>query len=322
MATGTIADFKIYDEQVYAGLIEKETQAYEAFNENTLGAILMVNNYTKGNFKYESFFKTMSDGVQRRDPTSTAAVTDKALQQGELISVKLSRRFGPYGQTLDSFLKSGISDTEFSFVIGENIAQQTGKECLNTGLLGARSALSTVGTGGLLHTATSTLTTADLNSALALRGDASQDIILWVMHSKVYFDLLSEQMNNNIDGVTNQNFMTGMPVTLGRNVFFTDSPDLIVAGTPDTYYTLGLSAGAIEIKQTEELKITSELETGHENVFQRIRADYAYNLSLAGMAWDTTSGANPDGTAVGTGSNWLQAATSLKSLAGVIIASD
>jgi hypothetical protein len=104
-------------------------------------------------------------------------------------------------------------------------------------------------------------------------------------------------------------------------VVITDAADLKVTGTPDTYYTLGLTEGGATVIESEQQEIVSDVVTGLENLVFRVQGEYAYNLGLRGYTWDVgNGGANPDDTAVALGTNWDKVATSNKHTAGVRIA--
>src|SRR3972149_4489690 len=90
MAIGTASDFKIYNEQINGAFFEVFMQNTDAFNEASRDGIMLSTSATRGDYIYESFFEEGA-AVARRDPTSVSAITDNALTQDELISVKLHR---------------------------------------------------------------------------------------------------------------------------------------------------------------------------------------------------------------------------------------
>ncbi len=87
-----------------------------------------------------------------------------------------------------------------------------------------------------------------------------------------------------------------------------DSAALVAnEGSPEIpqYHTLGLTADACVVEESEGSEFHSEIISGKDNLVVRLQGEYAYNLGLKGMAWDVANGGvNPDDTAVGTGSNW------------------
>jgi hypothetical protein len=170
--------------------------------------------------------------------------------------------------------------------------------------------------GGISHTV--------LSKGKAKMGDAMNQIVCWVMHSKIYSDLeqqaLSDKITNVADGVIN----IGKVGSLGIPAIITDSAPLLVSGTPDQYITLGLVSDAAVIEESEERTLVTEGPiTGLANLFYRIQGEMAYNLGVKGFTWDYShGGANPLDAAVATASNWDQIATSVKDCCGIYIYTD
>lgn len=323
MAVGKNDTFKLYNNQFNGAVVETLTQVSDAFNERSRGAIRLTNQFSRGNFEYESFFTSTSGLITRRDLTSVADVESIAVTQGEFVSVKVNRKIGPIEQTLDSFRKVGMAadDEALSFLIGTQIAKAMQVEMVNTAIGAVVNAL--LAQSDVYYTVPSNgqISTAALVEGLALMGDRSDQIVCWLMHSRSYYDLVQGQIAANIDGVSSFNVASASPVTLNRPVIMIDSPDLD-ANSPTDYFALGLTVGAFEIENSELPAIYSELRLGGEQVTVRLQGEYAYNLSMKGMAWDTQNGGvNPTDNAIRTGSNWDPVVASYKDYPGVIIQS-
>jgi hypothetical protein len=162
--------------------------------------------------------------------------------------------------------------------------------------------------GAMIHdySATGTVTHTELVNILAKMGDASGEIIAWVMHSKTYFDLVKQGIADALFEVAGVTVYTGTTATLNRPVIVVDSPDLIdLVPIPDEYRVLGLVSGACTIDESENRDIESDVITGNENIIQRIQGEYAYNIKLKGMKYLVASGANPDDTALALSTNWV-----------------
>lgn len=330
--SGRLPEGLIYPELVHSGMVETLTQNTDAFNAASLGAIRLVTQMRQGDFHQESFFKNVSSLVNRREVATSpanAAVTASAVPADERISVKLNRRIGPVDQTLDSFKKLGMNaDFEtLSFLLGGQIAKAYQVDQLDAGLRSVAAAIQ--GQASLVFNGEgsppTTLDTIDLVNALALFGDAASRISLWVMHSKVYYDLVKDQITRNIDGLSNFNVASATPVTLNRPVLVTDSAALIQSvDSPlrNQYLTLGLTADAVVMEDSEDTLMYTDVITGKQNITVRLQGEGAFNVSCKGFKWDVTNGGvNPNDTALATSTNWDSVMDSVKDLSGVLIKS-
>lgn len=316
MATGKATDFKIYPEQFYGGSYESISQNVDAFNAASNGVLALVTQQLKGDYEKESFLKELVGMITRRDTTSVAAATDQAMTQDEYISVKINRKIGPIAQTIDAWRKIGSSEQEMSFKLGQMMGEKKFVDFVNTAIAAGEAALQNV--AGVNKTFAATIDHGKMVDALALRGDLAGAITAWIMHSKPYFDLVKQSIADKIFGVANISVFEGTAATLGRRVIVIDAPALVDAGAPSTYNTLGLVPGAVTVKESEDQHIVSQVVTGLENLVMRVQGEYAFNIGVKGYKWDTTAGGvGPTDAAVATATNWLQAATNIKQLAGV-----
>lgn len=326
MTIGKASNFKIYHDEMRGGIVETLTQASNYFN-SVGGAITLSTVSRRGEYAKESFFKNLATIVSRRDTTSVSSAADLPMTMDEIISVKLNRKIGPVAQTYDAFAKMAMnmSPEAFSVLLGGMIGKAMQVEMLNSGLRAARAAL--VQNTNVLHDmATGTLTTAGLVTGLSKFGDAAQNIVAWVMHSKNFFDLMQHQIGTSANGdiVSGVVVQQATPATLNRPVIVTDSDALKVAGGSGSgaytdYHVLGLTSNAIVLENTETERVVLDEVTGLENLVIRLQGEYAYNLGVKGYKYDTSVGANPTDTNVGTSSTWDKAVTDDKDVAGIII---
>lgn len=327
MTIGKASNFKVYQNELRGGIVEQLTQASNYFNAAG-GAIALSTVSRRGDYAKESFFKNISSLVSRRDTTSVSAATALPLTMDEIISVKLNRKIGPVDQTYDAFAKiaMSMSPEEFSVLLGGMVGKAMQVEMLNSALRAARAAL--VNQANVFYdAATATLTTAHLVSGLAKFGDAASNIVAWVMHSKNYFDLMAHQIGTSANGdiVSGVVVQSATPATLNRPVIVTDSDALKVAGGSGSgaytdYHVLGLTPNGIVVENSETERMVLDEVTGLENLVVRMQGEFAYNLGVKGFKWDTANGgANPNDTAVGTGSNWDAAASDYKDYAGIVV---
>ncbi len=326
MAIGLGSDFKIYQEFLHTRINEMLTQNGNVFNDASNGAVRLTTQSLRGEYQYKSFFKSLGAALStRRDLTVTSAQTDTAMTQDETISVKLNRKILPVAQTRDAFRKifGSFSQTEFTGLVAEQVAQIMQLEMVNSSLLAVRAALKQQNASYLTESSLGTISTNTLVSGLSLLGDKADQIVCWIMHSKPYYDLVKNQIAANITGISNFNVAQGTPLSLGRPIIVTDSSALVANLTsPDlnNYFTLGLTADAVLVENSEEQEVIVQDVTGLENLAVRIQGEYAYNLSLKGFKWDVgNGGANPDNTAIALGTNWDTAFTDVKNRSGVAI---
>jgi hypothetical protein len=329
-STATIAtqkgDLKYINPFVQTGITETLTQAAAGMFEASRGALILQAAQKPGDFENLAFFQNISGLITRRDPTSLSIAPDTKLVQSSYNRVKINRKIGPVASTRDAFRKAGLSRDAMDLVVGQQAGVAMQVDMVNTVIRSLRAALSTDastyvdGGAGTINTAGSN----GLVDALAKRGDAASGIVCWIMHSKVFYNLVKEQISANIDGVSALVFSAASPLTMGRPVLVTDSPDLMVANGisagVDAYYTLGLTAGAALMEETEGTEVITQDVTGQENLIVRIQGEYAQNIGLKGYTWDVTNGGeNPTNAALATGTNWDVALADMKDRAGVVL---
>lgn len=333
MAVGVHTNFTIYNEELQTGFNETLQQETDAFNAAANGAIVMRPNLHEGYFDREAFFKAIASGtiISRRDLTSVAAADDNALTQDEFIGVKLFRKIGPITNTRGSFRTIMRDPGEFSVLIGQQAAKGTAINMLHSGLLSAVAALSvqtSVVHNVVAASPTDTISTDNLIQTLGKAGDSAGDIVLWVMHSTAYYKLVRDQASTHtFDSVAGVNIATGTAVTLGRPVLITDDSALFGNTSPtDPVRVLGLRRDAIRLEESELEDMVVDDVTNLDQLAIRVHGEMAFTVRLLGFKWDvTTAGANainPTDTVLATGSNWDMAATSYKSLAGVMMIAD
>lgn len=321
MATGKASDFKVNPDLMYGRFTEVLEQNAAAFNANARNAIRIVPERLIGDYSKESFMEAITALASRRDTTSTSSATDTALTQDEHIDIKINRKLGPIANTIDSLRKIGVGPDEFSVRLGEQIAKAIQLDYLNTALYGAIGALDKAAT--TYYDAADDLESVDLIDGLAKFGDAADRVLVWVMHSFSYFQLMKNQLAASIYNVSGTVIREGVPATLNRPVIVTDSAALISEsatsdGAAEEYSVLGLTVDGLIVRESEERQIVDEVVTGLENLVYRIQGEYAFNLRVKGFAYDTST-TNPTLANLADSSKWTQAASDIKSCAGVIV---
>ena len=330
MASGVHSNFVLYDSYAQTGYNELLVQMTDLFNAASQGAIVMSTNLTEGNYSREAYFEAVAGLASRRDLTAEpkTAITQLALTEDEQVLVKLFRKIGPITNTRGMFRTIARDPGEFAVLIGQQAAKATMIDQLNAGLRSCVAALSGVATN--LHNVTAasptdTISTDNLIQTLGKFGDASNEIVAWVGHSAAYYKLVREQASTySFDAVAGINIATGQPVTLGRPFIMTDSSALYSATSPtDPHRVLGLTRGAIRIENSELEDLVVQDVTGGAQLGVTVQGEFSYNVGIKGFRWDIGNGqSNPTDAALATSSNWDQAYTNVKSLAGVMMVAD
>lgn len=322
MATGTKANFAIYDEQVHSGFVEVLPEVSAAFNGQSAGAIVLNTENLRGDYADQSFLQNTAGLISDRDPTDVATKAGIPLNRSEFTSVKRNTRIGPVEQTLDSFKKMGnggdYSEQIVSRAIGAQIAKATQVDQI-TAAISSLNACMEVDAANVEHVVGGPMVTTALADGLSKVGDRQGGIVAWAMTSKPFFELMKDQMSNqpiaySVGGIV---ILQGSIATLNRPVIHLDNASLIDGLD---HYTLGLQAGACTITDSEPPSVVSEMVTGLGNLVVRYQGEGAYNCSVMGYAWDKgAGGAAPSLAALGTAANWQKAVDSHKDGPGLRI---
>lgn len=333
MATGVYTDMKIYEEQFNGGMFERVSQALDIFGPASNGSIVIEPSETmRGNFEHESFY-LFADGFRRRTIASVADISDVKLAQEEQIAPKVSWADGPYADTEDAFKKIGATPDEMSYVLGQQAGEKLIQAYVNAAAAALRGVFAATGVATTLVYDASALSAGgtanfiNLTRGLAKMGDASQQIVAWLMHSTSFYHLIQDGITNyKIDTIAGNLLMVkNLPAALGRPIIVTDSPQLYSAGTSasndQTYNIYGLVPGAVSLKDSEERGFLLERVGGKQNLVLRYQSEGAFTLRVKGMKF-STSDLNPSDATLATAAKWTKSATSVKSLPGVCVKVD
>jgi hypothetical protein len=325
MAASLPSDAKVYNEQFFGGYNDRLAQNLNVFNGSSSGSILLTSEATTGQFIKESFLAKMSGIVTRRDLTSVSSAGVVNPTQGEIVKVDRSVKIGPLEFTDEFIHKGNMTLEQAVMLVGEQAADETIKEYLDSVLYGLKGAfaVTALANGLVQNSSSATITHNILNSGLAKMGDQASKVVAWVMHSAVWFELMGQAITDKIDSVAGTVIYGGSPGTFNRPVLVTDSDALFDNGSSsvstDNYYmTYGLVAGAAEVIQTRVGNPLVERVGGNENIINRIQSEQNFSLGLKGMAFNTST-ANPTLAQLATNSNWSKVFSSLKALPGVQI---
>src|SRR5574337_1521495 len=326
MAGGTVYDVKLYQEQVDLGAYEIVSQAFDKFNANSGGAIIMRSELMKGNYRQEAFWE-LAGSVVRRKISSVADVSDTKVTQDEIVAPKISWRFGPFAQTLDSYKKKAKSSQEFSYTLG----QQFGGQLASTMLSAATAALKGIfyasdaaGAAARLDAssdATGTPTYDKLFKGMAKLGDRGMMTSAFLLNGESMYKLVGNSLGDKMDSVAGVWISTGDGPAIGKRWVVTDSSYLRVdANSIANDYSLiyGLLPGALVLTDSEERTTHLEVVGDKENLLVRYRVEGSFNLQVKGFKF-STSALNPSDADLATKTNWTLAASSIKDGPGFLV---
>jgi hypothetical protein len=328
----SLTTLKVFNQYRYTAYLEAIAQQVNLFNTATRGGINLSSALNQGDFSDETLYARIPGLVRRRNAYVNTAVTAKELAMLLETSVKVDAGTPPVNIDPHWWQRILRSPEEAGVVLGKQLAEDTLQDFLNTGIAAYVGATLNVG-ASVVYDGTAVVNSdggvASLNKfnkGAALFGDRAQDIAAWVLHSKVWHDVVDRALTN-----TSQLFVFGtvkvMQDGLGRPFVVSDSPSLILPGDPeadpvttDTYYTAGLVPGAIVVEQNNDYLDNIETTNGNESINRTFQAQWSFNMAVKGYAWDKTNGGkSPSTAALATGTNWDRFATSTKDLAGVIV---
>lgn len=324
MATGVYTDFKIYHEQLYAGMNETIMQNVDAFNAASGNAIRLVPREARGHFLEEAFFKEISSLIKRNDPTTVSTSADDKLESDDVTSPKLSWKF-QVANTIDSLKRIASNEQEFSFLLGEQIAVGKMEYMLERGILAAVTCLGKSSNNYVQFlSAGQTLNYDRLVDGNAKFGDNASNIRCYVGHSKQWHDLQKESFDVTVENVAGTSINAGTIPSLGKTMVMTDSSNLKDADgastSPDvaSYKMLGLVENGIVVSEVGSDRVVDDIITGEGPLFIRLQGEGDFLVTIKGFQYDEDP-VNPNDAAVGSAANWTQVATDTKSTAGVYI---
>lgn len=314
-----LSDLAVFSEYAYSTMTEMQDQQIGLFNAATRGGLVLQSGNHQGDYSDEAMWAKISGLVRRRNAYGSGTVAEKVLEHLTETSVKVAAGTPPV--RIDPGMMKWIqrSPEEAGVVVGKQMAEDSIADMLNTAVMCYTAAVGQVSSVVYDHSSTGPMSLIALNKGAAKFGDRAGAIVAWVMHSKSAFDIYGEALTN-----ANRLFVFGSVRVIedgfGRPLVVTDSPNLITAGTPDTYAALGLTPGAVLVSQNGDFTDNVETKNGDENIIRTYQAEWSYNVGIQGFAWDKTNGGkSPSNAALGTATNWDRYATSDKDLAGVLV---
>lgn len=319
----SLSNMKVFNQYIMPATIETLGQMVEKFNAQSNGAIRLTTEGFDGDFYQESFFAAIHSAQRRVDryaSQSSASATD--LTQLQKNGVKVAGGFGPIRFEPSQLTWLQKPTAEGIEVASRNFAEALLKDQLNTAIAALVAAIENQGAATTVDvSATDPVTYATMNSANALFGDNSSNIVANVLNGASYHKLISQNLTNGA-----QLFVAGnvqVVDILGRPLIVTDAPALYEAGTPNQSKVLGLVDGAAVVYDGGDVISNIETSNGQTRIETTMQVDYSFGVALKGYSWDTANGGkSPTDAELATGTNWDKVATDIKHTAGVLAIGD
>lgn len=317
-----LSDLAVFSEYTYESLIEVIAQQIDLFNAASGGTIVLRTAAHQGDFSDRAFWARIQGLVRRRNAYGSGAVAEKTLEHLIDTMVKVAAGTPPVRIDPGQFRWIQQNPEEGGALFGQQLAEDTMADMLNTGLMAYVAALT--GEADVYEDVTANDTEfSTLLGGAAKFGDRSNDLRAWAMHSKSLFDIFGVALANT-SGLFNFGTVNVRQDGFGRPFVVTDSPSLIVpdgggAGV-DQHYIAGMTTGAIVIEMNDDFDQNVDTDNGDENIIRTIQAEWSYSLGVKGYSWDkATGGKSPNDAALATANNWDRVATSHKDTAGVLL---
>jgi hypothetical protein len=311
MAVTKNSDLVIYNQLAQTAYLERVQDVLDVFNASSKGAIILRNEVIEGDESKRAFYQ-IGGSMEHRDVNDVNTVTPSAIDASEMISVKVPWKYGPYATTEEAFKRRARSVEEFSMLMGQDLADAVLQGQIEFSLAALEGAIRGNSNMVVDTKSFSSDGTKVLSAGLRTMGDKFGKVVVWVMDSGVFFDIVDTAIDNKIYEEAGIVIYGGMPGTMGKPVLVTD------VCPSETIF--GLKSGALSCIESQAPGIRSYNIDDLENLAVGFRAEGAFNLELAGYSWDSaTGGTNPSKTSLEDTANWDKYATSNKATAGFII---
>ena len=328
-----LSDLAVYSEYAYETMTETVAQNVLLFNEASNGAMLLRSAAHVGDYSDMIMWAKVNGTVRRRNAYGTASITTKHLTN--LIDTMVKVAAGTYTLEMNPSQFTWIQQNPkiAGVIYGRQLAGDVLQDMVNTAIGALTGALVNFGTG-VYDTSTATdnadtrypvntamISPIALTAGAQLFGDRAAAIACWIMHSKPAGDLYNNALLNH-ERLFSYSTVNVNQDPFGRRYIVSDIPALVITGTPNKYYTLGLTPAAVMVDQNDDYYANEDARNGNENITITFQAEWTYNLGIKGFTWNKGSGGHsPNDAALFLGTNWTETATSLKDTAGIVVKS-
>ncbi len=314
-----LSNMEIFNQYYMPVLVEKTAQKTAGLVEASRGAMVISSEGVVGSLAETSFYRSLAASVHDVDMSEANGDVDPDdLSQDKFARVKMAGRFGPvaYEPSQMAWLQKPTSEAIDVFT--ESMTDGLIAMKVNRMIAAAKAAITNQSSATHDISATAGIDYRAMNAAYAKFGDASDRIVCNVITGAVYHKLIDKNLSSAAELFTAGSVQ--VVELLGRPYIVTDSPHLLIAGTPAKDVMLGLTAGAVTISDDPVMTTLIQDKPG-KRISTIFQADFIYTLGVKGYGWNTAV-EFPVGSDISTGSNWIKKLTSIKDTAGVALIAD
>lgn len=322
----SLSDMKVYQDEIQTTTIELLGQKVNDFVQAAGGAFTIDVSGWRGDFSSESFFNQIAGAMRDVDRyAANGAQGATALTQGEVGGVKVAGGFGPVLFEPSQMTWLQESPAAAIMAISEGFANALLTKHINQGLAAGVAAIENqaalVNDVSALTAGAGALTQSVLNGSHAKFGDMSMALTTEFMTGAAYHKLIEKGLSNG-ERLFEAGNVTVQSI-LGKRIVVTDAPSLYVAGAPNKFKVLSLSAGGIIVDNTGDLVTNLETSNGKDRIETTWQADFTYGVRVKGYKWDEVNGGkSPTSAELATGTNWDLGVTEIKHTAGTLAIAD
>jgi len=316
--TGVQTDFIIRDDEFNSGLWERMNVNIGLWNTATRGGLLISTKNLMGHFAKVSMYKRLAQAViEEFDPRTKGTTTWTSLEQFENASVKVWRDMALSG-TLDEFkVMLEEPNTTFSKVVGGLTADMITKDAIEALVSSLIAGISNEPTH-VLGDYTTVVGFKDVNAAQFVYGDQYKDVACVLVHSNAKKGIVDLNIDEKLDVIAGYTISTGESHLLGLPVVTSDI-DALKDGANNNI--LFLKAGAAMVQNSETVTAVSQIDIDARPMEMKIKREWAFNVGLAGITYDTSKTAYPTRANLADKTFWKITASDTKDLPCVLFKS-
>ncbi len=316
-----MANFVFFEEQFRGGYRDTLQENVEAFVNQAGPEVNIAVDDAQGEKTRETFFQRIGGTVNELDPNGSGDASIQELGEGERDVPHVTRRVGPFEVRDIDLERRQMDSQQYSAFLGEQVAEDTQQDYVNTlvkGMVGACEGVSDLTVEYDPNSGDSTLETLDyqaLVDGLAAFGDAGSRIGTFVMHSKPFYDLMGDAINQAGTDVPGATIYEGTVGTLNRDAIVVDNEALVDG---NQYRTLALRDGALQLEELFAPGMQQETDvTGVAGPATRMAGIQGQKVDVRGFSFDGPN--HPSDAELVDNANWSHVMSSIKNSPGVII---